>query len=318
MKAAVLRNFRGEFSIEDVEPQRLPAGWVRVKVRAVGVCGRDLVVWKGGFRNLKPPLILGHEVFGELNGDPVGVYPGVVDESCVERGIPENLCPSYSILGETMPGGYAEYVDVPRRNVVPLPDRRFEAYAASVCGLATFIHASKVAGVRSGDSVLVTGASGGVSVHGMQYLQIMGVKVVGVTRNAEKAKTIERELGIEVYTSFDEARQKHGKFDAVFEVVGAPTINDSMRAVKPGGVVVLIGNVEGTPIVINRPALLVMREIKIVGSAAYTREEYEEAVRIAASGSVKPFYRVYKLEDINRAYRDILEGRLIGRAVLVP
>ncbi len=76
-RAAVLRSYRSPFQIEEVEGSP-SEGEVPVKVVATGVCGRDVVAWLGGFRNLKPPLILGHEIVGLTeDGQLVAVYPGI-------------------------------------------------------------------------------------------------------------------------------------------------------------------------------------------------------------------------------------------------
>ncbi len=313
-RAAVLKEFGGKFEISHVEVKPPQGFSAEVEVRAVGVCGRDLVVWKGGFRNLRPPLILGHEVFGLYRGRPVGVYPAIVGEKCklVE---PHNLCTDYMILGENTPGGYAERVYVPEWNIIELPDEEFSKYAAAVCGVATFIHASRLAGVSSGEKVLVTGASGGVAIHGIQYLASLGAEVIAYTRSQAKAEVL-RSLGVNVVSSLDFYKES-GRVDHVMETVGAPTINRSIRSLKPGGTLVLIGNVTGEPIVLERPALVVMREVRIVGSAAYTRDEYAEAVRIVGEGNIRPFYKEYRLESINEAYMDIVGGKVVGRAVLV-
>ena len=320
VKAAILEDFRKPFAVREVDLKPPEEGWARVRVRAVGVCGRDVVVWRGGFPNLKPPLILGHEVFGEYEGKPVGVYAGITSRECRERGLVEPLCGDYSILGENYPGGYAEEVYAPRENLVPLPDRDYEKYAASVCGVATIIHASRLAGVAGGSKILVTGATGGVGIHAIQYLVLLGAEVYATTRSPEKAETIEA-LGatpIIAEKGFGKKlAQKHGRVDAVIELVGAATINESMRALKPGGTLVLVGNTEGKPIEITRPAMLVMREYKIVGSAAFTLNEYRTAVKIVGRGQIKPFYKKYRLEEINKAYEDIVSGKIVGRAVLV-
>ncbi|BES82777.1 zinc-binding dehydrogenase [Pyrodictium abyssi] len=316
-RAAVLRGFGRPFSIEEYSYEP-PGGWIGVRVRAVGVCGRDVVVWRGGFRNLRPPLVLGHEVFGEYDGKPVAVFPAIVGEECRER-MPgrENLCRDYAILGETVPGGYAEQVYVPRWNLIELPDTRYTDYAAAACGVATFIHAARVAGVGAGDRVIVTGAAGGVGIHGVQYLLSHGVEVYGTTRSREKARVLE-ELGVHPLTSREFSRELGAKVDAVFEVVGAPTINESLRALRPQGTLVLIGNVEGKPLELVRPAMIVMRELRITGSAAYTRREYEAAISLIARGLVRPFYKTYRLDEVNQAYENILAGRLVGRAVIIP
>lgn len=320
VRAAVLEEFRKPFRVRVFEYEA-PEDWVEVEVGAVGVCGRDRVVHEGGFRNLKPPLVLGHEVFGYSGGRPVGVYPAIpLTRECAGKlASGRGLCDvrEYVILGEGIPGGYADRVYVPREALVPLPDDEFEKYAAAVCGVATFMRASRVAGVKPGDRVLVTGASGGVAVHGIQYLKLLGVEVVAYSRSPEKACMLERELGVEAVTSLDFYRER-GRVDVVIEMVGARTFNESVRALRPGGTLVLVGNVTGEPVVVERPALLVMREIKITGSAAFSLPEYKAAVELVARGAVKPYYRTYKLEDVNKAYEDMKTGALLGRAVLKP
>jgi len=179
VKAAILREFLRNFSVEEVELEA-PNDWALVDVKSVGVCGRDLVVWRGGFRNLKPPLILGHEVFGVYKGKPVAVYPAIVGEKCkkaLEYGLPENLCSDYTIIGEEVPGGYSTQIAVPPWNLIPLPDEDYDKYAAAACGVATLIHVSKVAGITGSSRVLVTGASGGVGIHGIQYLKLLGLSL---------------------------------------------------------------------------------------------------------------------------------------------
>ncbi len=310
VRAAVLYGWREPFKVEDFEID-VPEGWVPVEVKSVGMCGRDLVVWKGGFPNLKPPLILGHEIFGYYNGKPVSVFPGLPNPECKDWD-----CPPY-ILGENLPGGYAERVYVPPQSIIPLPDEDFDKYAAATCGVATIMHASSVVGVKPGERVLVTGASGGVGVHGIQYLQLIGAEVIAYTRSSEKARFLERELGVETVTSLDFYREK-GRVDVVMEIVGARTLNDSMRSLRFRGRLVLIGNITGEPITIKRPALFVMRELHFTGTAAFTFEEWSAAIRVISKGAIRPYYRVYSLDRINEAVKDAVEGDRIGRIVLHP
>jgi len=314
VRAAVLRGFLSPFEVGWFESE-VPDDWVPVEVKAVGVCGRDVVVWRGGFRNLKPPLVLGHEVFGVHGGKPVGVFPAIVPRECLARRASALECP-YQILGENAPGGYADRVYVPPWLLVELPDDEYEKYAASVCGVATMIHASRTAGVGPGSRVLVTGASGGVGVHGVQYLKLLGAEVYAYTRSPEKARMLES-LGVKAVTRPD-FYEEEGRVDVVIEMVGATTVNWSMRALRPGGHLVLVGNVTGEVVTIERPALFIMRELHMHGSAAYDLEEYKTAIRLVGEGHIKPFYKTYPLAEVNEAYRDVTEGRLVGRAVLKP
>ncbi|MEM3209165.1 MAG: alcohol dehydrogenase catalytic domain-containing protein [Saccharolobus sp.] len=305
MKAAVLHQYNSPFNIEDTQARGYG---VKINVKATGICGRDLVIWKGGFKNLKLPLILGHEIVGYYKGKPVAVYPNLYCGNCeyCKTGR-ENLCENAIILGEgEITGGYAEEVIVPEKNLIPLPDDNFEKYAAAMDPIATSIHATKLVNLNRDDKVLVTGAGGGVGIHLVQYLKYLGVKnVFGLSSKSEKLI----ELGVNTDI-------KGERFDVIFELVGSKTINDSLRALKKEGTLVLIGNVEGEPITLLRPALTIMRQQRIVGSASYTKAEYEEAIRLIGEGKIKAIYEVYELEQINEAYKRLMNRQVFGRAVL--
>jgi len=315
VRAIVLREFGKPFIMEEIDIGDASPGDVVVRVRAVGICGRDLVVWRGGFRNLKPPLVLGHEVYGELEGRPVGVYSNVYCGKCRYcLSGKENLCDSASLLGETRYGGYAQYLIIRRDNLVTLPDNEYEKYAATICPVATVIHASRLIGMRGSSRVLVTGAGGGVGIHAIQYLKAAGNYVIAVT-SPRKADSVSR-YADEVVT--DEAFSgKVRDVDVVFEMVGARTINESLRSLKKEGVLVLVGNVTGEEVILKRPALTIMREHRIIGTAAYTMSEYKEAIELVSRGVIKPHYVTYRMSDVNRAYDDLANSRVLGRAVIM-
>ena len=315
LKAAVLENFGEPFVIKRLEI-RQNINEVLINVRASGICGRDLVIWKGGFRNLKPPLILGHEIFGKLNGSNVGVFGAVTCGKCRYcLSGKENLCESLTFMGEGRFGGYADMVSAPKENVFLLPDSNYEKYAAAACPLATAIHAAKVAEAKSGESAIVTGAGGGVGIHSIQYFKKLGLKVYSVT--SENKKDAVSKYSDDVLT--DKNFSEHIKdVDVVFEIVGASTINESLKSLKKEGRLILIGNVEGKNLELMRPALSIMREHRIIGSAAFTKKEYLEAVDLIHKDEIKPYYRTYPLDEVNRAYKDIMHGKVTGRAVLLP
>lgn len=309
--AAYISEYQKPFQIGWINID-VPEDWIPIKVRAVGMCGRDLVIWKGGFPNLKPPIIPGHEVFGTYNGDPVTIIPALIEGEC-----PGVKCKRFQIFGEGIPGGYADKIYVPPNHVIPLPDDQYEKYAAAACGVATMIHASKVAHVAPGDKVLITGAAGGVGVHGIQLLTSMGVHVYAYVRKKKQAEFLSRELGVEAVTDLSFYKE-HGRVDIVFEMVGEPTINESMRSLRFGGTMVLLGNVTGAHITIKRPALLIMRQIKITGTAGFSPEEWMLAIKLISQGRIKPYYKKYPLEKINQALKEAVEDNRIGRIVLEP
>lgn len=309
MKAAVLYQFRSPFKIEEVRLEP-PHGFVKVNVKYSAICGRDVVIWKGGFKDFKLPHIIGHEIFGYYDNKPVAVYAGIFCNNCkyCKEG-KENLCDNYNIIGEDLPGGYAEEVFVPKRNILELPDNDFEKYAAASEAIATMIHASRIANIKEGYKILVTGASGAVGIHGIQYLKLLKAEVYGLTSKPEIVKAAGA-----IPISSEELRRE--KFDTIMEIVGAPTINESLRALKKEGTLVLIGNIEGTPINLIRPALTIMREQKIIGNAAFTLNEFKEAIQLIASGKINSYYKVFPFDEINEAYKMILNRQQTGKMIL--
>lgn len=312
--AAVLEAFQQPFVLKEVD---LPDGdGVWLEVRATGICGRDRVVWKGGFKGFPLPAILGHEFVGVLDGKPVAAYPVITCGTCPAcRSGRENFCPQAQIIGEGRPGGYATHVQVPSHRVFPLPDDRFEIYAAGLCPTATAIHATSLVDLQPGMKALVTGAGGGVGYVLVQVLRNMGLEVFGAT-SPPKAERLEQ-LGVTPVTT-PRYRKVLEHVDVVFENVGSLTINESLRVLRPQGTLVLIGNISGEPITLMRPALSIMREHHIVGSAAFTPKEYEEAARWLGEGKVQVETTTFPLDEINRAYQLLEERKIQGRAVLLP
>jgi alcohol dehydrogenase len=313
-KAAVLEKYNEPLAIREIQAET-QSNEVIVKVKATGMCGMDIVIWRGGFRNLTPPLILGHEIFGELEEKPVGIYSIITCgrcKYCVSG--KENLCLNSQSLGTGRRGGYAEYVVVPRDNIFQLPDKEYTKYAATVEPLATSIHAAKLASVEKDKRVLVTGSGGGVGIHMIQYLKYLGAKVVSITSESKK-ETVKR-FSDEVITEKDFSKYVKD-IDIVMELVGSETINESLRVLSREGILVLVGNVTGSEITLKRPGLTIFREQRIIGSFSYTRREVDEAIKLIRDNTVKAVYKEYKLESVNEAITDLLHGRILGRAVLV-
>ncbi|MBA2295169.1 MAG: alcohol dehydrogenase catalytic domain-containing protein, partial [Actinobacteria bacterium] len=146
------------------------SGEVRVRVRDCGVCGSDLKMWAGTHAFLRPPLLLGHEVYGfvdaigaDTNGiahaDPVVVFPAQGCGSCFLclRGQPQ-LCADMAFYGGQLPGGLAEYVLVSRANLMPVPDAVPEQQRVLIEPLAVAIHAIGRANGAAGETAVVLGA----------------------------------------------------------------------------------------------------------------------------------------------------------------
>ena len=179
-------------------------GEALVKIEVAGVCGRDLVVRRGAFPHVKPPIVPGHEGVGRVVEVGAGVEKDLVgsrvflssiyDGVChyCRRGY-ENLCKNAELLGESRNGTYAEYVVLPARFVHPFHGVEPKAAVTATCPLATAVYLLKHIDVE-GRRVLIMGA-GGTGVYIAQLAKLRGGEVYVSTRSLEKKKVLES-LGI--------------------------------------------------------------------------------------------------------------------------
>lgn len=322
MKAVQLVKFgtpREALQYTELPDPRPGPGEVVVRIEAAGVCGRDLVVRKGAFPHVKPPVIPGHEGIGRV----VEVGPGVekeligvrvflsavYDGTCeyCRRGL-ENLCRNAELLGESRNGTYAEYVVLPAKFVHPFHGVDPRAAVVATCPLSTAVYALKHVDV-DGKKVLVVGA-GGTGLYIAQLAKVRGGDVYVSTRSPEKAKIL-YELGIKTAVEGDK------DFDVVVDTVGSPTLERSLKLARRNGSVVVIGNVTGERASIS-PALIILRQVKVIGSMAFRPWDIYEALDLLRRGLIKPLYTEYRLEDAAKAHEDMERGAVFGRAVLTP
>ncbi|KUO85639.1 MAG: alcohol dehydrogenase catalytic domain-containing protein [Thermoproteus sp.] len=324
--------------IEDVPRPRPGPGEVVVKVKAAGVCHTELHFLEGVLNLGVVPVTLGHEIAGVVEevgpgveepkpGDRVLVYYYVGCGKCrfCLRG-EENLCESpRAEYGFITDGGYAEYIKVPARNAVRLPDNiTFEQAAPIGCSVTTAIHATRRARPEVGEYVAVYGV-GAVGFALIQYNKLIGAKVIAIGRSERKLQLAE-ELGADyvinarsedVVERALEITDGRG-VDVVYELVGIrETMDNSLRMLAKRGRLVLIGywrdKLEANPLD------LVVKEATITASVGNTLEELVEAVRLVSEGKVKVVVdRVAGLGEINNELERLRRGEVVGRVVINP
>lgn len=253
MKAYVLHGVNN-LQYNDIPTPECPKGWAIVKVKAAGICSSDIarVFTKGTYHF---PTIPGHEFAGivesvgsdedkGLIGKHVGVFPLIPCrecEQCKEKHY--EMCAHYDYVGSRRDGGFAEYVAVPVWNLIPISTNISFKSAAMLEPLSVALHATKIAGVRQGQSVGVIG-TGMIGICAAQWAKCFGASEVAVIgRNEGKRKLVEQaELEYQVMTEADSSVQ----YDVVIEAVGSPSSVDlAINSVKPGGTLVLMGNPSG-------------------------------------------------------------------------
>jgi D-arabinose 1-dehydrogenase-like Zn-dependent alcohol dehydrogenase len=291
-------------------PEPLPGpGQVVIRVAFCGVCSHDVAVCTGVLRRgIKLPCVPGHEIAGTVVaiGDAVGDF-SIGDHVATTqrehvcgrcrycRSEREPLCAEQVFLGDTrLNGGYAEFVAVDADNVVPVPnDVALDAAAIASCAIGTMLHAVRTVGrVAPGDRVLVTGAGGGLGVHGVQLAKRAGGWVIAQTTSAAKAKALQG-YGAEAVLvasrdgdfSADVKAVTGGEgVDCVLDTVGTPVFTPTRRSLARGGRWVLIGQLNGAFVPFN-PAQLFLKGISMLSATSATREELRLCLNMLRPGS---------------------------------
>lgn len=270
---------------------------VLVRVRAAGVCGSDLHGYTGQSGRRQPPLIMGHEVAGEVvavgpavttaaPGDRVAIQPLVYRPDPATGQIVRKL------IGMHLPGAYAEYVIAPAGNLYPMTDSLTYAAGAMTEPLAVCVHAVSLVHVRPYDSVLVVGA-GTIGLLTMLVLKLAGARQIVMSDVSDARLQVASALGASAVinpaaSDFDEsvaALTGGAGFDVTFEAVGiSATVQQAVRAVKGGGTVVWIGN--NQRIVEVDMQSVVTREVSILGSYGMNARDFQRSLAMLADGCI--------------------------------
>lgn len=308
---------------------------VTVEVEACGVCYRDCIDRNGGFKFIQLPVTPGHEAVGRV----IAVGPEVTDWAVGDRvaTMHRDFCGTCSacqegntalcqagmaLLGLVIDGGYATHLSVPQRCLYRTSDDLPAADAAVLhCTFGVAYHGLKYLGrMEAGQHVLVTGANGGVGTAAVQVARRLGAHVTAVVRD-ERHRDMLTTLGadeivVNAGDSFHKALSRVA--DVVLDCVGPPTFNAALRSLRPGGRMVVIGNVVQEAVSVNL-GLLVTKGLQLAGSAGATRTDMEEVLALHAADPFKiQIHERVPLADADRAQRLVQAGGLQGRVVIVP
>jgi len=273
------------FQFRETQPAEVPPGWVRVRMRYVGICGSDLHYYSAGRigdQIVTEPFILGHEGSGELGervgdipaGTPIYVEPAVSCHQCDQcRSGRENTCRKLRFLGNPLelPGCMCEEISMPPECVVPLPGWMALDEAVLLEPLSIGIYAVARSHVEKGCSAAIVGA-GPIGLSVLLGLSDAVPSRIFVSEPVEARRRAAEELG--ATHSFSPSAQgaagavldaSQGGVDVAFECAGAQeSIDDAAAMLKPGGTLTLIGIPEGTDRVTYDAHLMRRREITVV------------------------------------------------------
>ncbi len=336
MRAVMLRELGGPevLSIEDVEVPRPAPDEVLIRVRACGVCRHDVVVRNGTQRRAHSlPLILGHEIAGDVievgpavtlfkEGDRVAckqVASCRLCQTCL-RGA-ETLCDNWRINE----GGFAEYVTIPHESLVIIPDSvSYEDGSVVSCAMGVGWHAMRQAQLGPTDTVLITGAGGGLGSHSIQLARLFGATVIAQTssKKEEFVRGLEPDHLI-ISDDLDFAGQVHevtgGRgADVVIENIGHAAFEPSWKSLARLGRFLFVGATAPDTISFN-PARIFMKGATLFGVTSTRKIDLEELMELAGMGKVKPIVSGrYALAEISKVHELMEKNQIPGRAVVIP
>jgi NADPH:quinone reductase-like Zn-dependent oxidoreductase len=291
-----------------------PDGWTTVTVRAAALNHHDVWTLRGvGISPDRLPIVVGCDAAGvDEDGNDVIVH-AVIGDPAVAGG-DETLDPRRSLLSERFDGTFAQRVAVPRRNLVPMPSAL--SYTEAACLPTAYLTAYRMlftrSGLQPGATILVQGAGGGVATALVVIGRAAGFRVWATSRDEEKRR---RALELGADQVFESGARLPGRVDAVMESVGEATWAHSLRALKPGGRIVVCGATSGAvpPADLNRVFFL---QLSVVGSTMGTRDELGRLAVFLEQTGVRPkIDRIMPLDQARDGFAAMIAGDLFGKVV---
>jgi len=337
MQAAILYGpgSSDAFRIEDVPIPSIGEDDVLVRIAACGVSSRDVVERNGTYRrDVAFPLIMGLEISGVVVKAGSRTLFLVGDHVCSKAFSSCGHCRLCRNGRETtckerrpVRGGYGEFAAIPAEALVAVPPS-YPLVQACVLGPTFGVALNAIRDVTRltvGESVLVTGASGGVGSAAIQLAKLQGATVIAVTRAVEKSATL-LEIGADHVVvaapnedfSVDVRALLPDGVDVVIDNVGSAVWPSAFNSLAVHGRYAFVGELTGSSIEIN-PARIFFKRAQLLGVGSVSRRQLEDVIALAVAGRVVPrITAVMPLADVARAHAIVESGRAVGRVVLSP
>jgi 2-desacetyl-2-hydroxyethyl bacteriochlorophyllide A dehydrogenase len=342
MKAVRLLEAGKPLELQDIPMPDMGEQDILVCIRAAGICHSDAHYRAGTSGMGFMPITLGHEIAGEVEwvgsqvtaikaGDRVALHYNISCGHCSYcRTGKEQFCTTVRMLGHHLDGGYAEYISVPARNAILLPDEvPFDAGATLMCASATALHALRKGRVKAGETVAIFGV-GGLGVSAIQLAKALGAAdVYAVDIKPDKLELASEYDAIPIDASRVNASEEIRKLtngkgvDVAVEMIGLhQTMKQTVESLGVLGRAVIVG-ISKIPLEVNPYATLIGYEAEIIGSNDHLLEELPlliEMVRQKKLDTSRVVSQVIPLDadKINRRLDDLEKFTSDVRAVIVP
>jgi acryloyl-coenzyme A reductase len=316
---------------------------VVLKVHRCGVCYHDVVVRNGTLRaGVTLPCVLGHEVAGEVVARGAAAQQFALGQRVATtqrsyicgacrwcRNNQETLCQRRVFMGDVgLAGGYAEYVAVSQDCVAEIPDGvSWQHAAVAACALGTVLNALRDTGsVKAGETVLVTGAGGGLGLHGVQMARLAGARVIAQTSSPSKRAILQslgahevvvHERGEDFSAQVRDLTQGEG-VDVVLDTVGTPVYQPTRKSLGIGGRWLLVGQLTGDFVPFN-PAQLFLKNQSMLSVTSTTRRQLQDVLQLLQRDQLQPVIAgELPLAQAAQAHAALEAGTTTGRLLLNP
>ena len=345
MKAVVVNKAGGLDALTYTDiPDPQPQGHELVlKVHSCGVCFHDVLTRNGTLKaGVRLPCVLGHEVAGtvvelgaQVKGFKLGDRVATTQRSYIcghcrfcRSGF-EPLCAQRVFLGDVgLVGGYAQYLAISSDCIAQVPDGvDLDHAAVAACAVGTVLNAVRDVGrVQMGETVLITGAGGGLGLHAIQLARLAGARVLAQTTSADKVELI-RKMGAhevvlhkrgEPFAPLVRDMTQGQGADVIIDNVGTVLFEDMRKSLAIQGRWLMIGQLTGDFVPFN-PAQFFLKNQSLLSVTSTSRTQLEDVLTLMQRGQVTPVIeRKLPLSEVAQAHQAVEAGRTTGRWLLSP
>ncbi|KAI5968657.1 hypothetical protein CANMA_002092 [Candida margitis] len=337
-KAVIFETNGGPLNYTDIPVPQIKSNEILVNIKYSGVCHSDLHAWKGDWQiPYKLPLVGGHEGAGvvvgvgeNVQGWAIGDLAGVklINSTCLNcehcQQSNETSCATKTLNGINMDGTFQQYCATDAIQAAKLPaDIDLKSVGPILCAGITVYKGLKSSDAKPGQWVAISGAAGGLGSLAIQYAKALGLRVVGIDGGAEKGEFV-KSLGAEAYVDFTTSKDiakdiiavTNGGAHAALNVASSEqAIQKSVEYVRQSGTVILIALPPNAKLTVDVLSTVV-KQITIRGSYVGTKWDTTEAIDFFHRGLIKCPIKVVGMAEVERVFKEMEEGKILGRYVL--